>query len=449
MKTANETSKCKLILYRTKQNVLANITLQPGVSKIFIKNECIQCQDDEQNFWSIVFEANDIDVVLKEIDLQYLIREHNDDTIKQPENKKSQNHEDIPSKATILSRMAKMGKPLPQLPASTTSEISDSSDQDDIKPVPIAHPRRTINKIVPVKNFIPSVHHTQTSSVSTMDNHTLIAYNPDTSGLNILLADNRSQNTEIRMNLSKLDTKIEKVLEKIDLLDIGRGTHSSLAKQSIDREAEELELESKILELKKENRQLRIKMLAEQSSMAETKRNNQLEINEEKVHLLEEEIKRLHAKELENVELINMNQSLKLENERQHILIQEKCDEINLLEEKQQITNGTQQDKLKELEKLYEKCDSERIILKNDKETEVKKVNELQEQVNKLTEEMIELKQKCNESAIVNDIVKSVMNGLYQKLHNTFSEQEMFTQKEILKITATTIKSETLAALKK
>lgn len=397
--------------------------------------------------------------MLKEIDAQYLVHDYNKvDASKHTEEQAVTHQEDIPSKATILSRMAKMGKPLPQLAASTTSEISDSSDQDEVKAVPIAHPRRTMNKIVPVKNCIPTAdyhhHHPQTS----MD-HSLVAYNLDatSSGLNILLADNRSQNTEIRMNLSKLETKIEKVLEKIDLIEIGGRTTATQSPLSIDKEAVELELERKILELKKENRQLRIKVkqLTEQCSMTVTMRNNHLEANEDKIQLLENEIKQLHAKELEYIDLIKINENLKLENDRRHILIQQKCDEINLLNEKQQFANGSQQNKFEELKKNYENCANERNSLKNDKELQEKKINEMQEQLDKLKIEIFELKQeKSNENTIDNQssidgIVKMVMNSLYQKLHDIFSEQEMFTQKEILKITGTTIKNETLAALKK
>lgn len=453
----NDRTQCKIIIYRTKQNVLANISLILGTSKIFVKNECAQCQDDEQNYWSIVFESNDIDEVLKEIDLQYLVRDNQVEigaaaNPQDPEKieKSTPNTNAIPSKASILSRMAKMGKPLPQL-ANSTTEISDSSDQDDVKLPPIAHPRRTMNKVVSVKNFSAPVD-CATAPIP-IDNR-LVAYNNvvdtvhETIGLNVLLAENRTQNTEMRMNLSKLETKIEKVLDKIDLIDIG-GRNNQIGRQYVDREAEELELEGKVLELKKENRQLRLRVshLTEQcSNVAANHRKDQLIASEERIRNLEADAERIKSKECELIEMVRVQQILEDE-VKQHVA--QKDVEIDQLTEDLRQASARHEVNLKELECAFEKSESERNRLQHIDDERTKDFEDLQRQCEMLKEQNKALELDKDKASSIDSVVKSVMNGLYQKLHIAFGEKDTYTQMEILKMTGAAIKSETLAVLKK
>lgn len=180
------------------------------------------------------------------------------------------------TKADILTRLAKMGQQI--LPINpTTSQVSDSngdSESDHIK-----------NKLV------------QSKSMSESQNRNYALSNPDSfiSGqqsmmeasslgfMNMLIAENRTHNCELRMNVSDLSQKLNKVLEKISSMDSSTDLEArikALEKQIFDMSVAETQKESdaevkkKNCNLKEQNQILIDKICELEESVSQLKENN-------------------------------------------------------------------------------------------------------------------------------------------------------------------------------
>lgn len=270
-----EDDRLRLILYRSKNNVLSTCTLKDD-TVIYRNNLYLQFHDDLQLFWSILFQQEDLNEVLTFIGSSVKTQEAQqqqsepvtNDRPSTPKSKHSDQKFDENSsderlketKANILSRMAKMGQPLPKFHASqsTNTDISDSSDTEVkakvLQKPTVAARKPKVQSLVPVAasnmHLVPS-NNFQFVPASNAANLAVA----DSQYMNVLLAENRTQNSELRMNISKLETKIEKVLDKIEVLNSRSGDE-----KHDNKEDEILALEEKILELKKENRAQKLRI---------------------------------------------------------------------------------------------------------------------------------------------------------------------------------------------
>lgn len=435
--------KIRLILYRTKQIVLSTLSLQ-STSIVYNKQDYVQYQDDNHSFWSLRFEVNDRETFLKTIDQHCTVE---DEPVEEPTLKHDATIIADNKKVSIVNRMAKMGHQLPQvrrsieLPDAEIEEVKDSTSS--YRPVvPKWKPD------IPSREMFP---YAGTSNTNTpiLASSTLISYNPNMmtaeSGINSFLAENRIQNSEVRMNISKLETKIERVMDKIDALNMERQP-----RRKIDSEDEILRLEEKILELKKENRQFRLSIEelkehehkqqinggdAERLETA-NRRNTELQIAlDSKVA----EVKRLGSEILDQstrFEALKRDLS-KLQTER-FTETAAKSAELEVLRKQLDAQAAEFEDKFSTLEASLASRMSEISMLKSQGDKERDELTSKIQALNKRAE-------KVDQS--VGDTVKEIMNNLYQKLQDQLTDRGELGAQEVLKITRILIKKETNAAL--
>lgn len=312
-------------------------------------------------------------------------------------------------KATILSRMAKMGKKI-VLPhkQSTTSEISDSSDTESSK---LSKPKIATRKPIsasrlsssptsalqiakiqpgPIVHSVDIFKHEKSSTSMGV---------PSDGNLNLMMM----QNTEIRFNLSKLENKVEKILDKIDLLSISSNTIPKQDKNNNNRDEEILELEEKVLSLKKDNLHLKFKIREQEAT----------EVSSVEIYNLKVEVEALTSEKSNiSIDVQNMKQKL----EEQEVVQNQKNADIGELQSQLKISNRLVQDMKGTIEKMEQD------------------------------------KSECSKTDISSPeiLIKEIMNNLYYKLCEqiTVIDEKELKQSEILKIIGQTIKQETSNSLK-
>lgn len=439
----------RIILYRTKQIVLSTLSLQ-STSIVYNKKDYVQYQDDDHSFWSLRFEMNDRETFLKTID-QHCTVEY--EQVEAPALKHDatiivDNKNDIEcNKLSIVNRMAKMGHQLPQMKRSI--ELPDA-EVEEVKDTTVSY-RPVVPKWkpdIPSREMFPYAG-TANTNTPILASSTLISYNPNMmtaeSGINSFLAENRIQNSEVRMNLSKLETKIERVMDKIDALNMEKQP-----RRKLDSEDEILRLEEKILALKKENRQFRLSIEELKEREQKQKRNGDAELleaanrqNAELQMTLDSkvaEVKRLGSEIREQSTRFHALQSdfAKLQRERLSE-IAAKSAELDVLRKQLDGQTADVENKVTLLEASLASRISEISTLKSQAD---KERDELSSKIQALHKEA-----EKNDQISVGDTVKEIMNNLYQKLQDQLADRGELGAQEVLKITRILIKKETTAAL--
>uniref|UniRef100_A0A182SL28 WH1 domain-containing protein n=1 Tax=Anopheles maculatus TaxID=74869 RepID=A0A182SL28_9DIPT len=439
----NSSSGHRLLLYRTKTDVLGTVTLTRD-TKILLKQDYLQFRaDDSNDFWSILFESeSDRQALLTTIESwccverEPLVEEPLSEVEKDPDPPKSKRSE-------LAARMARMGgQAMPSMhekskapPIPTTAPGSDSSDTSDSK-IETITTRPTTRRpnlmstvsmqMVPLAGMMPT---TGNGMPSQATGATMADMN-----FNLVMSENRMQNTEMRMNLTKLESKLDRVLDKIDLLNVhGAGDRPSSA---ADKDAEVLELEEKLLELKRANHALKSKVRTLETAERDGKREADAAM-EGKLQTLEESERRLKESVLSLELRLGANRS-EMEQQKTKLEVLEK----QLVEEKHSVESKTKEMKVT-LEQL-EEAQCERNRLKERVEQGNRRSEELQSQLTQLQKECNELKeakQRQPTAASNASLVKDIMNGCFQQLC------DQITDPQVLKIIAQTIKRETKAAL--
>lgn len=220
----------KLILYKTKDNVLSTLPLTKATT-IYWKPPYLQYRDGQNNFWSILFTSDSDSMALRSALADVCTIDSSDVTKNETMSNKAindnsvisivtpteeietdKNDEIIKPKCDVVYRVAKIGHQLPRLkPATGTDDDNDSilsSDTDRIQstnPIKATHniPEKILSLHLPPKPTNISLSSPIWSSYSNLDSISFAA-------------ENRIQNSEIRMNLSKLDTKLDRVLDNVD-----------------------------------------------------------------------------------------------------------------------------------------------------------------------------------------------------------------------------------------
>ncbi|XP_065082903.1 uncharacterized protein LOC135705223 [Ochlerotatus camptorhynchus] len=439
----NSGSEFRILIYRTKTDAVATLNLASS-SKLFLKNEYLQFRSDDESFWSVLFEnPAERDRLLRTIkDVCTIEKEQQHRVPPVPASRTipivEEPDSDIEqSKASLISRMARVGQSiLPQDKPLSTTEVSDSSDTDArFETIPrsnIPPHRRAASggsgKIQPVSmgmQMVPSAANALTTAIAGQNMlHTATDVN-----FNLFMTENRMQGTEVRMNLSKLESKLDRVLDKIDCINLNSGGGSA-EKSAIDKDEDILALEEKIFELKKENHALKGKLRTMEAETSFRKNDAVLRQQltesekcckefEEKVAALQEDLvanryrSDLDLKEIERI---------KGEFDTKNQLIAEKAKEISLL------TN-----QIGEAQK--------RETLSNEKNSLLmKQIEELQNTAKNM-EELKSLQPKATSSESLDDLVKAIMNSCFQRM------SEQIDDARTLKIIGNAIKQETKAAL--
>lgn len=234
--------------------------------KMCIKDQYLQFQDDIGFFWSVLtdnfgdrefilkalegkceIQREEKPVVIKVDDLDATQDEDDDSSLQGTSNDKAcetdpEERQTKQMKANILTRMAKMGKKIVSHQRNSASEVSDSSDTENIRYDPSKKPSLPPRKstslrqstalqkptppvvpsavaVAPPVTVVPVVSSDLvpfTDSKHIIPGHaTTVAVSPEPLNMNLLMS---MQNTEVRFNLSKLDNKLEKILDKMDFM---------------------------------------------------------------------------------------------------------------------------------------------------------------------------------------------------------------------------------------
>lgn len=455
----SETKDSRIILYKSKTNILSTTSLDKN-QKFYIKNDYLQFQDDAFDFWSLLFESREKrEQIVNEIHDKCSIEMENDNMEKGCESKSiiHQNSIEIgekeqisvknaiiqeekpetdvqvdetsQSKANIVSRIAKMGRaiPIPKFNSSTATEVSDSSDNDTQNVLPSIKPPIQARK---------AHHHSRPISTSTLncDSTNIVPYNAsiqmiksnpslimipnnESPSFNAFYAENRIQNSEMRINLMKIDSKLDQVLDRCDLIKMQRVNGG-------DQEEEIINLEEKILELKKENRILRLKTTQKNENIISTHYQQQQHVQE-----LEAEVEKLKINYNEETAKCNslrkMLQEIEMKFNEKTSLLNESENNCNNI----QIALKHSNDEVTKIQEQNEKLEDE-IKLKND-ETEILQTKlQACSAVQKPTPDQID------------DVVKEIFNNLFRTIIGQINEAEESIDPVILKIIGRTLRYE-------
>ncbi|XP_062564104.1 FK506-binding protein 15 [Armigeres subalbatus] len=433
----------RILIYRTKTDALTTLNLQVG-TKLFLKNEYLQFRSDDDGFWSVLFEAADErdrllntiqDVCILELEqpqqrVPPIPASRTVPIVEEPDSDAEK------GKASLISRMARVGKPiLPQDNPVSTTEVSDSSDTDahfeTIARPNIPHRRTggasTTGKIhqAPIGlQMIPSAANALTTAIAGQNLlHTATDVN-----FNLFMTESRMQGTEVRMNLSKLESKLDRVLDKIDLLNLNSADDG---KSSTDKDQDMLLLEEKILELKKENLALKAKVRAMETKVS-TKNEDVLK-------------QKLSESEIRYTELQLMVEALQKDLVASRDTNKSDFREFERIKKEQEANIEMVQNKSKEIELLTEQLKDvhKKILTLQENNSMLMKQNEELQATNKtMAQELSTIQTKSSETELhFDELVKTIMNNCFQRMCDQISDART------LKIVGQTIKQETKAAL--
>lgn len=235
----------KLILYQTKDHILSSLQLTKA-TKVYWKPPYLQYHDSQQGFWSLFFtndkDSNEFFDELGEVctidradtaktsDTSGTINVAVAESINTSADSIKSDIEKIDSvdasktKSDVVYRVAKIGHQLPKMKTTAmddddaaltsltdaeriqnlqaSTKLTQAISVDRIIYPPIQKPPKPTNISVALQPspIWPSL---STPSTSTFD-------------LNSFASENRIQNTEVRMNLSKLDSKLDRVLDNVE-----------------------------------------------------------------------------------------------------------------------------------------------------------------------------------------------------------------------------------------
>lgn len=435
----SDKSNLKMILYKSKIDLLSSVVLREA-NKIFVKGNFIQYLDSNNNFWSILFEnESDRDETIRLVEERCTIeRIEIDSSIKandgngsinemesENQEKNAKNDEDATCadksvetdpeekqnkqlKTNILARMAKMGKRLVPSGSSKNSASDESASENSPENSPKRQPvimrkpnnsTATSSPILQVAKLHPSPHIPHTVEFRQNNNSNNISAASSDSSLNLMMM----QNTEIRFNLSKLDSKLDRLCDKIEVLSTASNSsisNSNSRSVNVQNSTDELnELKVQIKALTQENKEYKKHII-------------ELSEKNDVIQLLEAKLK--HALEA-----------------YEHAEVQMKTKDADLGELRSQLN-----------------C-SKRLA--EDLQESLSSIRESQKNITFTTKEAQTTPDtpKTSELYLQENHVKEMMNSLYFKLCERISNLHDLKQSEILKIIGQVIKQETQEILRK
>ncbi|XP_070505803.1 putative leucine-rich repeat-containing protein DDB_G0290503 isoform X2 [Chironomus tepperi] len=480
---SDKSQSLKIILYKSKIDLLSSLVLRSS-NKIYVKGNFIQYLDAHNNFWSVLFEnPNDRDEAIRLLEerceierdeMEVSIKSNtNDSTVVVGSSKddESESHENAKNddvaateatcdkavetdpedkqnkqmKANILTRMAKMGKRLvPSSNKASGSDISDSSDPESSpkrqsrKPNANSSPILQVAKLQPAPQAHSIAQTVEFKTNSHLGNSIISAASSDTS-LNLMMM----QNTEIRFNLSKLDSKLDKLCDKLEVLSTASSfsgsSHNDRNNNDSIREEDIVRLEEKLIATKRENLSLKsiIRDLEDKLKTITSNIHSVDEINELKVQIkaLQQENKNISldlADRNDRIQLLEtkLKHSIEMFEERE---IEMKTKEADLGELRSQLNISKRygQDLQATLDAIKKQRDN--VLTKEIQTDHVPVSKALDPNVNVPSEV----------------VIKEIMNSLYFRLCEKISNINELKHSEVLKIIGQTIKHETSECLRK
>ena len=453
----NPDETCAIIMYKSKANILTNFKLE--TNKLYKQLEYWQFYDEQSLYWSFSFDSLQDEKEFKENlrmkQIFFKEAQENNQATEQINREASpvikaqllatdeENHgHSKKTKNSLIKRMAKMGRPLPTMSTHSNTEITtDYSDSSDTEVIQTPLSLRQKPAIAPKGSNLSSINNNQqlvastlTLTPSTVPSSAIYPINPlESQYMQMLLTEQRTQGSELRMNINKLENKIEKVLDKLELCDRHDG------KQKPEKDDEILELEEKLLVLKKENRKLK-------QSLQEKLNENQLK---DSLHDLQEDLKSVNINHKNDVKQIvkQLIQQLK-----------ETVEEREVLEQKQEKSESNNKElqndlklkemQIKDLEKqVNDLKDNEELLKTKLKEME-KEIIAAKETIFKVEKDLLENKQATvNHNATTNALVKSIMNNLYMDIAYKLENSNLANKEQILSLIAGSIRKQTLESL--
>lgn len=236
MNNPNEDAS-KLILYKTKDQILSTLLLSNS-SKVYWKPPYLQFHDDLNGFWSLLFsndaDCNEFITKLKKvcaIDCGDTPKSETNATVETPpmnleipaklsEPKHSANDKidetDTTNSSTgktksdVVYRVAKIGHQLPKIKPIPDDDSDDSTLPSDVENVPSMQSHKSVYNNPLASTHLPP----KPANISVALQSPF--WSSSSFDLNTFAAENRIQNTEFRMNISNLDSKLDRVLDNIE-----------------------------------------------------------------------------------------------------------------------------------------------------------------------------------------------------------------------------------------
>lgn len=521
----------QLLLYKHKNDIISSSKLSNQFQFIVQKDNYATFSDDQSQKWTVhfncdqdlhnfaeAFESRGAKVVkaTDKTDSKINLKTSDTDSPKHDSDPNPSDTSENNVKANILSRMAKMGQKL--LP---NNSISDGTDSDtDKDKAPYSKPRKP-KRIVPSVSGLPEIA-VKPSIVAPINTTVSVPLRPQTINpqipsaqivtmvqqpylqernplhvvsvdgvtspvmygntpsmldhLQMHFAENRTQNSEVRMNLLRLTTKMEEMLDKVTKID------NTIAKTSVTESKSENSNNSNTEALKWENEKLK-------QTIKKLKQEIEDEQHKITVELLEKSSTAEKALKEENEELkqnINkLTQALqteenliKSENVKLKLTITKLDQEVALLKEAE---NKTEVELHQQMLNVENKQETPEVATKQNNSDELiqqsqqleEKNNELQEElaaqiskqldyVNKIKEleqQMIQLSTESSKELTdkisvnkqkyenLDEIIKKIMNGLYYEINAELPDDESVVGKDVKQILARKIVDNTYSIL--
>ncbi|XP_076645954.1 FK506-binding protein 15 isoform X2 [Halictus rubicundus] len=390
----------------------------------------------------------------------------------------TQSHKVANDKASIISRMAKMGHSmLPKIPVSTTTDSEDTEDD-----IPHKSPRHRMahssedghhkkhsskesleeaatntHRLSKSKDDVPvtfaackpfvsaptfsqwSPKHTQ-PNVVTLDGQVYSLQRPNVAptissvidpGMNMLLSETRMTNTELRMGMSKIADNVQKLLDKFHVLELQNATSPVKDQTALDAVLK-MFLTMKASQIGETDASLQ-----KTTDVAIVKDSEELSEMRTIVSSLKEKLAESEAALIEKTDRIknleSQKDSLTKTNESLSTLHTCTLSTLNSLKETNEHLERTKKD-LEEVKELNSKYMEEKIVLEN-------RISKLVEQCNSSTSaNSVETNDNKNKE------IKSIMNKIYHTLMDKF-EGESYPTSYIKSTIAATIKNATLQVL--
>nr|XP_033329722.1 FK506-binding protein 15-like isoform X1 [Megalopta genalis] len=395
----------------------------------------------------------------------------------QPREEVTQSHKVTYDKASIISRMAKMGQSmLPKIPVSTTTDSEDT--EDDIPPKSPRHKTmdssddghhkkhllresseetsRNVHRVLKSKGdasvtnaackpFVsaPTFTHwspkqIQPNNVVTLDGQVYSLQRPSVTpaipsvidpGLNMLLSESRMTNTELRMGMSKISDNVQKLLDKFHVLELQNATSPVKDQTALDA------VLKMFLTMNSSQTGENCNPLQKSTDVAISTDSSDLNDLKSTVSILKGKLEQSKGELMTKTEFLNNLESQKDSLIQTNESLSEKVQELEgSLNETNQHLEKTRKD-LKEMKELNSKYMEEKLLLEN-------KISKLVEQCNSLT---------FASSTEINDNnknreIKNIMNRIYHTLMNKFMD-ESYPTSYIKSTIASTIKNATLQVL--
>lgn len=402
-----------MILYKTKELILSSTLINPS-AKIYWTPPYLQFHDDNNNFWSLLFlKTEDSDEILHYLgtvcSIGGLDVAQEKEPLKEPVASGSHSFSEKPMESTektrkpekpetpststpkvnsdLVDRIAKIGLQLPKMTASS----DDGSNSSLITKQFPSHVKSLHEDIIP--EVIPKEQSRPISMSDSMHSlDTVCTLN------NAFAQETRIQNVELRMNLLKMDTKMDRILDNIERLQF---CASKNATQDHDKEEEMIKMLEQLVDLKKENR------------------------------LLKSQVNRLEQENQVDTGAMEQLAALQRSNEEKDTKIIDLESQIKDLGDRL----GTQAvSKVKEDEKFQQMATELEQLRQELKEKDAA--------LAKISNQGEEKKEKTN-----NEVVLGIMNQLYVKIYQSIDGKEPMISADLLKLIAEIIRKETKAAL--